>query len=128
IPRRGDAARPSPMFATEPAIVRVEANDIEDVHVGQSAGLRFTTFNQRSTPMINGKVSAISADAFRDEKTQTFYYFVDIRLTDDETKKLGSVQLLPGMPVDAFISTQERSPASYVFKPISDFFTLAFRD
>ena len=127
-----EAAKPImyvvPSTAPKLAIVRVEANDIEDVHVGQSAGLRFTTFNQRSTPMINGKVSAISADAFRDEKTQTFYYFVDIRLTDDETKKLGSVQLLPGMPVDAFISTQERSPASYVFKPISDFFTLAFRD
>jgi HlyD family secretion protein len=117
-----------PSNAPKLAIVRVEANDIEQVHVGQPAGLRFTTFNQRSTPLIDGRVSAISADAFRDEKTQSFYYFVDIRLVDSEMKKLGDVELIPGMPVEAFIRTERRSPASYFVKPIEDFFTKAFRD
>ena len=127
-----EAAKPVmyvvPNNAPHLAIVRIEANDIEQVHVGQAAGLRFTTFNQRSTPIIDGRVSAISADVFRDEKTQTFYYFADIALIDGQLKKLGGVKLIPGMPVEAFIRTDERSPASYVIKPIEDFFTKAFRD
>lgn len=127
-----EAAKPVmyvvPSNAPHLAIVRIEANDIEQVHVGQAAGLRFTTFNQRSTPIIDGRVSAISADVFRDEKTQTFYYFADIALIDGQLKKLGGVKLIPGMPVEAFIRTDERSPASYVIKPIEDFFTKAFRD
>ena len=117
-----------PSNAPKLAIVRIEANDIEQVHVGQAVGLRFTTFNQRSTPMIDGRVSAISADAFRDERTQAFYYFVDIQLIDGEIGRLGGAQLIPGMPVEAFIRTDERSPASYLIKPIEDFFTRAFRD
>ena len=109
-------------------VVRVEAEDIEQVHVGQPAGLRFTTFNKRSTPIIDGRVTAISADAFKDEKTQAFYYFVDVQLIDSELQKLGAVELLPGMPVDAFLQTDSRSPASYVIRPVTDFFTKAFRD
>ena len=127
-----EAARPImyvvPSNAPNLAIVRIEANDIEQVHVGQAVGLRFTTFNQRSTPMIDGRVSAISADAFRDERTQAFYYFVDIQLIDGQIGRLGGVQLIPGMPVEAYIRTEQRSPASYVIKPIEDFFTRAFRD
>jgi len=127
-----EAARPImyvvPSSAPNLAIVRIEANDIEQVRVGQPVGLRFTTFNQRSTPMIDGRVSAISADAFRDERTQAFYYFVDIALIDGEIGRLGGVQLMPGMPVEAFIRTEQRSPASYIIKPVEDFFTRAFRD
>ncbi len=109
-------------------VVRVDAKDIEQVHVGQEAGLRFTTFNRRSTPMIAGRVSAVSADAFLDERTQASYYFVDVRLIDQELQKLGGVELLPGMPVEAFLQTEARSPASYVTRPIADFFVKAFRD
>ena len=78
--------------------------------------------------MIEGRVTAISADAFRDEKTQSFYYFVDVKLIPSELKKLGAVELMSGMPVDAFLKTESRSPASYVVRPIGDFFTKAFRD
>ncbi|UZK67716.1 HlyD family type I secretion periplasmic adaptor subunit [Sphingomonas sp. M1-B02] len=109
-------------------VVRVDATDIEQVQVGQETGLRFTTFNKRSTPIIDGRVTAISADAFRDEKTQAFYYFVDVSLLESEMQKLGNVELLPGMPVDAFLKTESRSPASYVIRPITDFFAKAFRD
>jgi HlyD family secretion protein len=109
-------------------VVRVKATDIEQVHVGQEAGLRFTTFNRRSTPMIEGQVTAVSADAFLDEKTQKPYYFVDIKLIEREMQRLGAVELVPGMPVEAFLKTESRSPASYVVRPITDFFTKALRD
>jgi HlyD family secretion protein len=109
-------------------VVRVEASDIEQVRVGQEAALRFTTFSRRSTPIIAGRVTAISADAFLDEKKQTSYYFVDVTLIDSELRRLGSVELLPGMPVEAFLKTESRSPASYVTRPVTDFFARAFRD
>jgi HlyD family secretion protein len=109
-------------------VVRVEAEDIEQVHVGQEAGLRFTTFSKRSTPMIDGRVTAVSADAFYDDRTKTYFYYVDVRLIERELQKLGSVELLPGMPVDAFLKTESRTPASYVIRPIGDFFAKAFRD
>lgn len=109
-------------------VVRVDAIDIEQVHVGQKAGLRFTTFNKRSTPIIAGRVSAISADAFLDEKTQASYYFVDVQLIESEMQRLGGVELISGMPVEAFLQTESRSPASYVIRPITDFFAKAFRD
>jgi HlyD family secretion protein len=107
--------------------VRVEARDIDQVHVGQEAGLRFTTFNRRSTPMIEGRVTAVSADALLDPVTHSFYYFVEVVLGQDELRKLGH-ELIPGMPVEAFLATDGRSPASYAVKPIADYFTRAFRD
>lgn len=109
-------------------VVRVEARDIEQVHIGQDAGLRFTTFNKRSTPVIAGRVTAVSADAFIDEKKLTRYYFVDVKLIDSEMRRLGGLELLPGMPVEAFLKTEERSPASYVTRPITNFFNKALRD
>lgn len=109
-------------------VVRVEARDIDQVHLGQEAGLRFTTFSRRSTPIIGGRVTAVSADAFLDERTQAFYYFVDVLLIEREFRKLGDVDLISGMPVEAFLTTETRSPASYVVKPIVDFFAKAFRD
>lgn len=109
-------------------VVRVEAVDIDQVQIGQEAALRFTTFNRRATPMIDGIVTAVSADAFRDESKQTFYYFVDVALIEGELSKLGDVELISGMPVEAFLTTESRSPASYVIKPIADYFAKAFRD
>jgi HlyD family secretion protein len=109
-------------------VVRVDAKDIEQVHVGQEAGLRFTTFNKRSTPIIAGRVTAVSADVFLDEKTQSSYYFVDVELIEREMQRLGGVELISGMPVEAFLQTEGRTPASYVVRPITDFFARAFRD
>lgn len=109
-------------------VVRVDDTDIEQVHVGQAAGLRFTTFNHRSTPMIAGQVTAVSADSFLDEKTRSSYYFVDIKVREGELRRLGAAELLSGMPVEAFIQTESRTPASYIMKPLEDFFTKAFRD
>ena len=108
-------------------VVRVEARDIDQVRVGQEAGLRFTAFNRRATPIIEGRVTAVSADAFLDPVTQAYYYFVDVALTEGELRKLGT-ELIPGMPVEAFITTTGRSPASYAIKPIADYFARAFRD
>ena len=107
---------------------RVEPIHIDQVNVGQEAGLRFSTFDQRTTPELVGHVTSVSADAYTDEALQQRYYRADIRLDDGMIDKLGEVVLMPGMPVEAFIKTGERSPLSYFVKPMADYFTRAFRE
>ena len=107
---------------------RVEAIHIDQVHEGQSAALRFVAFDQRTTPEIFGRVVRLSADVFTDEVTGMSFYEAELLPDDDELSKLEGQQLVPGMPVEAFIKTQERSPLSYLMKPLMDYFNKAFRE
>lgn len=117
-----------PDILPQTVTVRVEAADIDQVHLGQDAALRFVAFHRRTTPIIFGKVSEISADAFIDERSQGLYYFAEIALAQTEIGRLGENVLVSGMPVEAFITTESRSPVSYVMKPLTDYFSRAFRD
>lgn len=107
---------------------QVKPRDIEQVIVGQSATLRFTAFNQRTTPELTGQVSFVSADLDRDELTGETYYNVRVRIEAGEVAKLGGRELVPGMPVETFLATGERTALSYLFKPLSDQFARAFRE
>lgn len=109
--------------------VKVDASDIDQVYQGQDASLKFKSFNRRRAPLILGTVTYVSADAFLEPTKNTLYYEVEISLSQDEVAKLESKQpLIPGMPVDAFIATESRSPLNYVTKPLIDYFDRAFRD
>lgn len=114
----------------QPMVVaaRVDPIHIDQVHVGQQATLRFAAFDQRLTPEIIGHVVRMSADVFTDEVTGMSYYEVKLVPMDGEAEKLGGQVLLPGMPVEAFIKTAERSPLNYLAKPLTDYFTRAFRE
>ena len=107
---------------------RIDTIHIDQVHVGQEAVLRFSAFDQRTTPQLTGHVSDVSADAYTDERTGQHYYKADVKLDDREAEKLGHLTLLPGMPVESFIQTGERSALSYFVKPMEDYFTRAFRE
>ena len=108
---------------------RVQPQDIDQVYVGQQVALRFSAFDQRRTPELFGAVTQVSADAFVDDQTQTSYYQARIVLSEGEVNRLpGDVSLLPGMPVEAFLATQERSPLDYLVKPLTDYFAKAFRE
>ena len=76
-----------------------------------------------------GKVLQVSADSIEDDATGQSYYRAEIALNPGETDKLeeGTI-LLPGMPVEAFIRTGERSPMAYLLKPMADYFARAFRE
>lgn len=106
----------------------VAPQDIDQVKLDQPAILRFTNFNQRNTPEITGEVSRIGADISRDDKTSPSYFTVSIVVPLDEFAKLGDVRLLPGMPVDVFLKTSERTLLSYLIKPIADQIHRAFRE
>ncbi|WP_272008225.1 HlyD family type I secretion periplasmic adaptor subunit [Roseovarius sp. ZX-A-9] len=114
----------------QPMIVsaRIDPIHVDQVHVGQEASLRFAAFDQRMTPEVLGRVTKLSADVFTDQVTGLSYYQVELIPLPDEMQKLGGQTLLPGMPVEAFIKTAERSPLNYLAKPLTDYFTRAFRE
>jgi len=105
----------------------VASQDIDQLHVGQPALLRFVTFNQRTTPELNGRVERISADAVTNERTDARHYTVRIALAAEEIARLGDVKLVPGMPVEAFIKTTDRNFISYLTKPLLDQSARMFR-
>ncbi|PKP84537.1 MAG: HlyD family type I secretion periplasmic adaptor subunit [Alphaproteobacteria bacterium HGW-Alphaproteobacteria-2] len=107
---------------------RVFATDIDSVHGGQEARLRFPAFDARETPDVPGAVVKISADAFTDESTGTSFYRVEVAPDPAAMTALGGVTLLPGMPVEVYLRTAERSPLGYLVKPLADYFNRAFRD
>jgi HlyD family secretion protein len=98
------------------------------LQIGQKATLRFTAFNQQTTPEIDGTVSRISADITTDQRTGIGYYTIRIALPPDQVARLGDVKLVPGMPVEAFVQTGDRTALSYLMKPMSDHFNRAFRE
>lgn len=107
---------------------RVASNEIDQLRLGQDAVLRFSAFNQRTTPEITGKLTRISADITTDPRTGTAYYTVRIGLGSQDIARLGDVKLLPGMPVEAFIKTGDRTVISYLAKPLQDQLVRSFRE
>ena len=107
---------------------RVDPKDIDQIQYGQPVVLRFSAFNTRTTPEINGSVVRVAADTNTDQRTGQSYYLVRIAMTADELKRLGEVKLTPGMPVEAFIQTGERTMLSYLLKPLHDQLMRAFRE
>lgn len=107
---------------------RVSPQDIDQLYIGQNAALRFSAFSQRTTPEIDGTVNRISADISTDQRSGATYYTVRIGIEDAQASKLGNVTLVPGMPVEAFIKTDERTVASYLIKPLYDQAMRAFRE
>jgi len=108
---------------------RVLPIHIDQIVVGQQVNLRMSALDQRTTPELVGQVMQISADAIEDEATGQSYFRAEIALNPGEMDKLpeGTI-LLPGMPVEAFIRTGERSPMAYLVKPVADYFARAFRE
>jgi len=107
---------------------KVQPQDIDQLQLGQRAVLRFSTFNQRTTPELNGTIARISADATQDQRTGLSTYTIRVALTGDEISKLGEVKLVPGMPVEAFLQTGDRRVLSYLVKPMTDQIARAFRE
>ena len=105
---------------------RLAPTDIDQVHVGQAAKLRFSAFNQRTTPQIDGAVDIVGAAATLDPATGQTYYLATLVITDETG--LGEKHLVPGMPVEVFLQTGERSALSYLVKPFTDQMSRALRE
>ncbi|MEM7719671.1 MAG: HlyD family type I secretion periplasmic adaptor subunit [Pseudomonadota bacterium] len=106
---------------------RVEPIDIDQVHIGQDASLRFSSLDQRITPVLDGVVAKLSADAISDPNTGMQYFSIELVPGELEIAKLGDQVVLPGMPVEVFIRTDERTPLDYLVSPLMDYFARAMR-
>jgi HlyD family secretion protein len=107
---------------------QVPNHHIDQVHPGQEVELVFSAFSTRTTPHLKGHVKVVSADAFTDQNSGASFYRAEIELDPGEREKLEGLVLVPGMPVEAFIKTDDRSPMAYLLKPFADYFNHAFRE
>ena len=107
---------------------RVEPIHIDQIFVGQEVRLLFSAFDANETPELEGTVMKVSADAFLDERTQISYYRAEIHLNPGEIDNLEGQSIIPGMPVESFIRTDDRTPMAYLIKPFTDYFNKAFRE
>lgn len=107
---------------------RVQPTEVDRIRVGQRAIVRFPNFDLRTTPEFPGIVSTISADSLRDPTTGSPYFSIGIALdAAPATINLPS-RIAPGMPAEIFIGTDKRTPASYITKPIADYWAYAMRE
>ncbi|MGJ8588269.1 MAG: HlyD family type I secretion periplasmic adaptor subunit [Yoonia sp.] len=108
---------------------QVQVTDIDQIFVGQEVTLRFSAFDQRRTPELQGTVTLVSADAFQNENSGLSFYRAEIELNPGEMDRLpDDITLIPGMPVQAFARTANRSPLQFLIKPLADYFVRAFRE
>jgi HlyD family secretion protein len=108
---------------------KVNPQDIDKLQIGQKTLLRLSAFNQRTTPELNGKVTRVSADVTSDQRTGQSYYTIRVSMPPEEIARLGSDnKLIPGMPVEAFVQTGDRTMFSYLMKPLSDQLMRSFRE
>ena len=107
---------------------QVQPINIDQISPAQNARIRLPSFDQRTTPELSAKVETISADLLRDDATGAQFYKVRLKISEDELTKLEGKSLVPGMPVETFIQTDERTVMSYLLKPIRDQISHAMRE
>ncbi|ASY65535.1 protein secretion protein, HlyD family (plasmid) [Sinorhizobium sojae CCBAU 05684] len=107
---------------------RVAPHDIDQVQVGQPVEIRFSAFNQRTTPEVEAEVVTVAPDLVTDERSGTSYYPLRIRPKPESLAKLTGLSLYPGMPAEVFIKIADRTVISYLTKPLTDQMRHAFRE
>ncbi|QYX56605.1 HlyD family type I secretion periplasmic adaptor subunit [Roseovarius sp. SCSIO 43702] len=117
-----DGERPQVMARIRPA-------DIDRLRAGQAVGLRLGATSARDAPRLAGRVRVISAHLVDDNGGDAPYYRAEIALDPGEERRLpDGVTLVPGMPVEAFFTTGERTPLAYLAEPLTRYFATAFRE
>ncbi|MGZ2484905.1 membrane fusion protein [Rhizobium pisi] len=107
---------------------KVATRDIDQIHVSQSVDVRFSAFDQRTTPDVSGEITSIAPDIVRDERTGISYYPIRVKPKAESLAKLKSIKLYPGMPAEVFIKIGDRTVISYLTKPLSDQMQHVFRE
>lgn len=102
--------------------------DIDQIRLGQDVRMRFTSFNQRTTPEVDGTVTYVSADISRDAKERQEYFVARAMIAGPSPPRIADRPITPGMPVEVFVTTDKRTALSYLVKPLTDQFSRAFRE
>lgn len=114
---------------------KVAPQDVDQIVIGAPVHVRIMAGNRRTMPDLEGRVKHISADLTRDQQQQTAagpmqqaYYLVRITLVESELKRIGDLQLVPGMPAETYIRTDYRTPLDYLVKPLTEQIARTFRE
>jgi HlyD family type I secretion membrane fusion protein len=107
---------------------RISPHDIDTLRIGQQARLHFSALNARITPQVDGTVTYISADRLVDQGTGQPFYTARLKITDDLPPEVPRDKIYPGMPVEIYISTGDRTFVEYLVRPLLDSFGRAFRE
>ncbi len=107
---------------------KIAPHDIDQVLQSQTATIRFAAFNQRTTPEINGLIRSVAADLTQDARSGESFFTVRIEIPEAELARLENSRLVPGMPAEVHIRTQDRTALSYLLKPLQDQIAKAFRE
>ncbi|MBY5454931.1 HlyD family type I secretion periplasmic adaptor subunit [Rhizobium leguminosarum] len=106
---------------------KVATRDIDQVHVGQSVDVRFSAFDQRTTPDVSGEITSIAPDIVKDERTGISYYPLRVKPKAESIARMKTIKLYPGMPAEVFIKIGDRTVISYLTKPLTDQMQHVFR-
>lgn len=108
--------------------MRLDPRAIDQVRPGQPAQVLFPAFDQRATPRVAGRVDRISPGVVTDPQTGQSYYRLTVAVPPEEIARLGRVEILPGMPVEAFLELGERSALSFLVHPVAAQLNRIFRE
>ncbi|MFD0857842.1 HlyD family type I secretion periplasmic adaptor subunit [Roseovarius aquimarinus] len=108
--------------------VQLPTTAIDQVYLGQPARVRFSSFNHRTTPEVVGTISHISPATTISPTTGEPFYIGHVFLTAEEMARLDGLDLMPGMPAEIYLATQEQTAAAYFARPLIDQFQRAFRE
>src|SRR5207244_6504819 len=111
-----------------PVCPNITAHTTDKTQLCQNYLLLLSALNQRTTPELNGVVSRVSPDTTTDQRTGQSYYTIRVSMPPAEVARLGDVKLIPGMPVEAFVLSGDRTMLSYLIKPLSDQLMRTFRE
>jgi len=103
---------------------QIEPHLIDKVIPGLITEVRFSAFNLRTTPVIEGKVEWVSADRFQNAQDPASggagFYTSRIIVSNEELKKVQELKIRAGMPVEVIFRTGERTFFEYLIKPLTD--------
>jgi HlyD family secretion protein len=107
---------------------KVAPSDIDQLALGAAVTVRIMAGNQRTMLEVNGVLTRIAADVTRERESNQVYYLVRATLPEEQIRRLGDLKVVPGMPVEAFIQTHERTPLQYLLKPLREQIARTFRE
>jgi HlyD family type I secretion membrane fusion protein len=107
---------------------RIRPEDVNHVRPGTEADIRLTAYKQRTTPLVQGRVSYVSADRLVDEQTGAPYYAVQVDVSPENLAQAGNLRLQAGMPAELFLRTDERTAFDYLLAPVTDYLRRSMRE
>jgi HlyD family type I secretion membrane fusion protein len=107
---------------------RVRPQDVDVVAVGQAADIRFTAFNLRTTPVLEGRLDYLSADSLVDQATNQPYFLARVSVPEEEMEAFNAGPITPGMPAEVIIKSGELTALAYLMRPLTNSFARAWRE